>query len=580
MENEIRKGRIYSYFYGVNNVFQQFIIAVGILLIVLSPVADRAKELKRVNAYDKAQTLSITAQKLEQAYDTLYYDYSNDGRYNFDCELYEEAKIAEGDKNREEKTAYNKALKDYNEAAEKLQAAKENSASVALEKIAEDLEDAYRTLYYEYRYDFDCELYEEAEIEEKDRYSQEKTEYNTALNDYNLAVEAAEAAAEEEEKSSEFAALISNAEKLKAAYEKLYNEYSKSDDCNFICVRYEEAEIKENDKFSEEKEAHNKALKEYIKAEKKAEKAFEKYISLRDSESAAQILLLILGSVIIIAGIVWSIIKKISFNKKPCEEAYDEELKIKIEEAKVKALEKLNIVAEQIEKVEPVVLNGIATYDATKNPVGKIVALSQRLTGLLPYVNVVLIGAVAASLYGGISLIFGSAFFVPLLIAIALVAVLGIKIYNKYENNSYVNLKTIKKLATGNPNLLTRLGTDDSVRVSLPAITVYMFGDEQIYMYYQYLDIITGKIFFEGIHEYFYEDIVGVISAQETKKMFKRAGFFKSPKAVNYLRESITVVSSGCQHSETYIVPTGSSLLDTSFVGMRNLIRQKKENKN
>ena len=63
----------------------------------------------------------------------------------------------------------------------------------------------------------------------------------------------------------------------------------------------------------------------------------------------------------------------------------------------------------------------------------------------------------------------------------------------------------------------------------------------------------------------------------ESKKMFRRTGFLKLfVKPVNYLKESITVVSSGCQHSEAYIVPVGSSLLDTSFVGMRNLIRQKK----
>lgn len=127
------------------------------------------------------------------------------------------------------------------------------------------------------------------------------------------------------------------------------------------------------------------------------------------------------------------------------------------------------------------------------------------------------------------------------------------------------------------PSLSIRLGTDDNIRVSLPAITVYMFGDEQIYMYYQYFDIVTGKTFCEGIHEYFYEDVVGVVSAQGTKKIFKRTGFLKLfVSATDYLKESITVVTSGCEHSETYIVPKGSSLLDTSFVGMRNLIRQKK----
>lgn len=147
--------------------------------------------------------------------------------------------------------------------------------------------------------------------------------------------------------------------------------------------------------------------------------------------------------------------------------------------------------------------------------------------------------------------------------------------YNKFEKDSYVNPKEIKRLEKFNPSLRFRLGTDNAVRVSLPAITVYMFGEEQVYMYYQYLDIVTGKIFCEGIREFFYEDIVGVVSSQETKKVFRRSGLFKS-ETIEYLRESIEVVTSGCKHKEAYIVPVGKSLLDTSFVGMRNLIRQKK----
>jgi hypothetical protein len=107
-----------------------------------------------------------------------------------------------------------------------------------------------------------------------------------------------------------------------------------------------------------------------------------------------------------------------------------------------------------------------------------------------------------------------------------------------------------------------------------------MFGDDQLYMYYQYLDIVTGRVFCEGVHEYFYEDIVGITSSQETKKIFKRYGFMKLfLKSIDYLKESITVVSSGCTHKESYIVDMGNSLLDTQFIGMRNLIRQKKAEK-
>ena len=79
-----------------------------------------------------------------------------------------------------------------------------------------------------------------------------------------------------------------------------------------------------------------------------------------------------------------------------------------------------------------------------------------------------------------------------------------------------------------------------------------MFGDEQLYVYYQYIDLVTGKIFCEGVHEYFYEDIVGVTSTQETKKIYKRYGFLKLfLKDVDYLKESINVITSGCVHSES-----------------------------
>lgn len=581
MENNVRKSKIYSYFYGAGNVFQQFIIVVGVLLIALGPVATQAKYTKKSNAYDKYLTYNATAEELKYAYDELYYNYTTNPNYNFSSEMYEEVEILENDKFSVEKTALNNALNDYNEAVEKAKIAKENSPSSALDKAAEELKGEYESFYYNYRYWLDCSLYEEAIISENDWYREEKTEHNELLKAYNEAVEKARIATEQENLSGEYASLNAKAEELKVAYENLYNEYNNSANYNLICTQYEEAEIIENDKFSEEKTALNTALKEYNKAAEKVDKAYKKYESMTNA-SLAETLFPIAGVIAIIVGLIWSFIKRFSFDKKSCEDAYDEEIKARVEEAKIKALEKLNIVAEQIDKVEPVVLNGIATYDssANKNPVSRLSSIIQGMLKLLSSIEVVIIGSIAVAIYCGISMIFGSAFFIPALGAIALIAFLGIKIYNKYERDSYVNPRTIKKLENMYPSLLIKLGTDDNIRVSLPAITVYMFGDEQIYMYYQYFDVVTGKVFCEGIHEYFYEDIVGVVSAQETKKMFKRTGFLKLfVKAMDYLKESITVVTSGCQHSESYIVPMGCSLLDTSFVGMRNLIRQKKNEK-
>ncbi|MBR0348611.1 MAG: hypothetical protein IIX16_03135 [Clostridia bacterium] len=427
MNNETRRSKIYSYFYGAGTVFQQFLIAVGIMFIILGPVAEQA-------SYAKVERV------------------------------------------REE----------YNELSDQ----------------ADAFEDEYREIYYD-------------------------------------------------------------------NYNKLNVDMG------------EEATVTQNDRFANEKNAYNKALKEYKEADEKATKAYEDYENMRYSDSAGEVLLPLFGAVIIIAGVIWSIKKKISFNSKSCEQAYDEEIMIKVSEARTKALTKLNIVAEQIDKVEPVILHGIAEYDpsANKNPIGRLAALFQGILKLFSLVDVILIGAVGAAIYAGIAMMFAEMglFIVAVIGAFVISAVIGLKLYKKYEKESYVSPKKIKKLEKMYPTLLFRFGSDDRIRVSLPAITVYMFGEEQLYMYYQYFDVVTGKIFCEGIQEYFYEDIVAVTSSQETKKVFKRTGFLRLfIKAIDYLKESITVVSSGCQHSESYIVPMGYSLLDTSFVGMRNLIRQKK----
>ena len=152
--------------------------------------------------------------------------------------------------------------------------------------------------------------------------------------------------------------------------------------------------------------------------------------------------------------------------------------------------------------------------------------------------------------------------------------------YKKYEEGSFVNPSVIEDLKKRAPKLIIRPGSDDKIRASLVAYAVYMFGEDQLYVYYQYIDIITDKVFCEGVHEYFYEDIVGVTSRQDTKVAYKRYGFLNLlVKNVEYLEESISVVTSGATHTEEYVTGIGNSILDTQFIGMRNLIREKKNQK-
>ncbi len=431
MNNDIRRSKIYSYFYGRNTVFQQFLIVVGVLCILMQGVANMAHMVKSEKLWDK----------------------------------YEEC----------------------------------NSKS-------NELESEYSELYYQYKYDFDMWYEEEVTAEKGDRYYEEKV-------------------------------------------------------------------------------ALNEALDAWKKAEAKAEKAYDKFNSYSDSDPFMVEVFMFFGICSILAGAIWFIIKKITFNKDG-EEIVDEELQIKIEEAKVRGLEKLNIIAEQIERVEPVVLNGITYADGDAAEIkskGGLVAGVQSLLRSVLSLDKLIIGLIGSFIFFIIANALASAglsMFLEFVLFAAVVGYIGYIIYKKFELDSYVRPKTIKRLKDFTPHLITRLGSDDKLRVSLPSITVYMFGDDQLYVYYQHIDLVTGIVFADGVDEYFYEDIVGIRSSQSIKKTYKRYGFLNLfIKTIDYLKESISIVTSGCKHTESYVVDMGGSLLDTKFVGMRSLIRQKKNEK-
>lgn len=306
--------------------------------------------------------------------------------------------------------------------------------------------------------------------------------------------------------------------------------------------------------------------------------------NVSDDNSFFEVLFCIIGVILIIGAFVWIIYKKFSFDKRG-EREYDAELQYRVEDAKRKGLEKLNIISDQIERVEPVVLNGVAHNDdvAINLAMGSFARLADKLRYFYARHSLTVASFfVVAFIFMFANAVADQTALLVILILAATVGAgfLGYVTYTKREKEEYVDPRTIDKLRRLPPAFLMKLGSDDAIRFSLPAITVYMFGDDQLYMYYQYLDIVTGQIFCEGVHEYFYEDIVGVISEQKVEKMLRRSGLLKNKiRIIDYLKETISVVSSGCTHKESYVVPMGGSLLDTKFVGMRNLIRQKKAEK-
>lgn len=382
--------------------------------------------------------------------------------------------------------------------------------------------------------------------------------------------------------------LRTNMNEAEEVYYEWYNEYSNYFNVSFgepadadnMDEYYIQRYNAENNDWDEIEKDYNKALERHEEAEEK----YREFSSKSASDSAWAGICRVLGYITVGVGVIWFIYKKISFNKDG-EKEYDEEIRDLIAQAKEKGMEKLNIVAEQINMVEPVVLNGIATTNGNNTKIMKN-WLGGFFSGILRFVlsfGVILLGAVANAILLAIAgaIAKNNIVFVIVLVAIlALAGLVGKIIYTKFETESYISPRTIKNLEKFYPNDMTKLGSDERVRVSLPAIIVYMFSDDQLYVYTQYVDIVTGKIFYEGVQEFFYEDIVGITSGQEVKKIFKRCGFMNLfLKSIDYMIESISVVTKGCTCNEAYIVDMGNSLLDTQFMGMRNLVRQKKMEK-
>ena len=310
-------------------------------------------------------------------------------------------------------------------------------------------------------------------------------------------------------------------------------------------------------------------------------------------------LYLVTGFIMILFAIAWAVYKRYS-NNVTGEKTVDLEMQRQAELTKEAALDKLNIVSEQIESISPIVLCGVACLDAgskrlprflRRNIIFLLITWVKFL--LLMYaaiLTLIIPSVVMMKKYSKISYYpgFGSsaassakgAWILPFLLFVVFIGAVSAALYFLLEKRCYVNPKKIKELDKRPPKMIRKYGSDDVVRVSLPSITVYMFSEEQLYVYTRYFDIITGNVFHESVDEYFYEDIVAVTSKQKTLTTFKSSGIGKLGwrlKSVDYLEESISVVTKGCTQTEDYLVDMGESLLDKEFMGMRNLIRQKKE---
>ena len=230
-----------------------------------------------------------------------------------------------------------------------------------------------------------------------------------------------------------------------------------------------------------------------------------------------------IGLILIAVGLIWYIRNK---NDYANEDKVDEMVEIEIEQAKERALTKLNLVAEQVSTIEPVSVYGPADQPFSETAA----ALAQQNTN-------------------------------------GLVGIL-------------LNAKRAVLENSDDPVYIEKVGSDNHVRYTLLNITTYMFGEDQLYIYYSNVDITTGLVFSEGTYEFFYSDITS-LSTYETKQKMKVINK-KKTKEYRIVKERMAIHNSG---GSSYTASLGAreenapSTIGEKFVAMRNLIREKKANK-
>ncbi len=227
---------------------------------------------------------------------------------------------------------------------------------------------------------------------------------------------------------------------------------------------------------------------------------------------------LIVGIFLIIGGIIWFLYNKFSADLSGQSEV-DAARAYEIDQAKLRAKEKLNVIDEQISFVDPVIVSGRGYQPEY---VGNIIA-AKGLSNLFKR-------------------LFGSA---------------------KAKKN---------KKDYEDPIYMARIGSDGVYRCSLMSTSVFMFGEKQLYIYYSNVDLATGVVYSEGTHEYFYSDINAMTFLQNKEKVYN----FKKKRYEGILFECVKIYASGCNYTATLFTDLDKSVVEKEFTGMRNLIREKK----
>lgn len=220
----------------------------------------------------------------------------------------------------------------------------------------------------------------------------------------------------------------------------------------------------------------------------------------------------IIGIPIFIAGLIWFLVNKFGADTSG-EAEVDKAKAAEIEMAIQRAMQKLNLIDDQIQNVDPVVVSGRGFEPAS--PTTQAIAATGKYAAVFK--------------------------------------------------------KTMVK-NSDDPVYMSKIGSDNKLRYSLVRITVFMFGEKQLYIYYANVDLTTGLVYSEGTHEYFYADINAMSFLQDRDKVFN----LKTKKFERRLFESVVIYSSGCSYTASLSTDLERSVVETKFTGMRNLIRDRK----
>lgn len=224
----------------------------------------------------------------------------------------------------------------------------------------------------------------------------------------------------------------------------------------------------------------------------------------------------------LLAAAIWALKEKFMPDVKG-EAAFDTQLNADITDLSVRALDKLGLVSEQVSMIEPIKVRG-PYYDYTELHI----ATKQS--------------------------------FIKLFLKIAFWWIYII----------YIGVKLIKDSKRYRPRLIFRYGWDEQTRYSMVQVNMFIFSETQVYVYTCSYDICSGEIFEENTSEYFYQDIDCVITGSKLEKIVSKK------KVVNkYFEYFKVIVTSG---TSTSAIADGTvSILNTQVKGMRELIRNKKE---